>query len=107
MPDLLNNFWYFFINPKYLTVSFWERPYIRSSSCHSVYRLQFLDFQLDLIDDFRLRLVQLRIEDYMDILSSDVPAILNTLHYLCTVLVEWGTLPVRYHQYVYAFFGYS
>ncbi|KAK7603639.1 hypothetical protein V9T40_003638 [Parthenolecanium corni] len=57
------------------------------------HRLQFLDFQLELIDDFRLRLVQLRIEDYMDILSSDVPAILNTLHYLSSILVEWGTLP--------------
>lgn len=67
------------------------------------YRLQFLNFQLELMDDFRLRLVQLRIEDYMDILSSDVPAILNTLHYLSTVLVEWGALPVRYYQNIVVF----
>lgn len=55
------------------------------------FRLQFLDFQLDLIDEFRLRLVQLKRDDFIDVLTSDLPAILNTVHYVSTVLLEWGT----------------
>ncbi|XP_065221188.1 RAD50-interacting protein 1 [Planococcus citri] len=55
------------------------------------HRMQFLDLQLDLIDEFRLRLVQLKRDDYTDVLSSDLPAILNTIHYLSSVLMEWST----------------
>ena len=54
-------------------------------------RLQFLDFQLDLIDEFRLRLAQLKRDDSADALNSDLPAILNTVHYICSVLLEWGS----------------
>lgn len=54
-------------------------------------RLQFLDFQLDLIDEFRLRLAQLKRDDFADALDSDLPAILNTIHYISTVLAEWGS----------------
>ncbi|XP_015595516.1 RAD50-interacting protein 1 [Cephus cinctus] len=55
------------------------------------HRLQFLELQLELIDDWRVRLLQLLHEDYEDPLNSIMPRILNTLHYVSTVLIEWGT----------------
>lgn len=54
------------------------------------HRLQFLELQLELIDDWRVRLLQLLHENYEDPLTSLMPCILNTLHYVATVLEEWG-----------------
>ncbi|CAG2052936.1 unnamed protein product [Timema podura] len=58
------------------------------------HRLQFLELQLELLDDFRVRLLQLLHEETSDPLSSRLPAILNTIHYLASVLQEWGGLTV-------------
>ncbi|XP_011502922.1 PREDICTED: RAD50-interacting protein 1 [Ceratosolen solmsi marchali] len=58
------------------------------------HRLQFLDLQLELIDDFRVRLLQLLRENYKDPLLSLMPSILNTLYYVSIVLQNWGiTVP--------------
>ncbi|XP_076248930.1 RAD50 interactor 1 isoform X2 [Calliopsis andreniformis] len=54
------------------------------------HRLQFLELQLELIDDWRIRLLQLLHENSEDPLTSQIPSILNTLHYVATVLEEWG-----------------
>ncbi|XP_043478582.1 RAD50-interacting protein 1 [Leptopilina heterotoma] len=54
------------------------------------HRAQFLELQLELIDDWRVRLLQLLHEDYEDPLASLMPRILNSLHYVQTVLSEWG-----------------
>ncbi|XP_061942142.1 RAD50-interacting protein 1 isoform X1 [Apis cerana] len=54
------------------------------------HRLQFLELQLELIDDWRVRLLQLLHENYEDPLTSLMPCILNTLYYVATVLEEWG-----------------
>ncbi|EZA50309.1 RAD50-interacting protein [Ooceraea biroi] len=54
------------------------------------HRLQFLELQLELIDDWRVRLLQLLHENYEDPLTSLMPNILNTLHYVTAVLEEWG-----------------
>ncbi|XP_036144911.1 RAD50-interacting protein 1 isoform X3 [Monomorium pharaonis] len=55
------------------------------------HRLQFLELQLELVDDWRVRLLQLLHENYEDPLTSLMPYILNTLHYVASVLEEWGT----------------
>lgn len=57
-------------------------------------RLQFLELQLELIDDWRVRLLQLLHENYEDPLTSLMPCILNTLYYVATVLEEWGVTVV-------------
>ncbi|KAL0121655.1 hypothetical protein PUN28_006867 [Cardiocondyla obscurior] len=54
------------------------------------HRLQFLELQLELVDDWRVRLLQLLHESYEDPLTSLIPHILNTLHYVANVLEEWG-----------------
>ncbi|KZC07326.1 PREDICTED: RAD50-interacting protein 1 [Dufourea novaeangliae] len=54
------------------------------------HRLQFLELQLELIDDWRIRLLQLLHETNEDPLTSLMPCILNSLHYVATVLEEWG-----------------
>lgn len=56
--------------------------------------LQFLELQLELLDDFRVRLLQLLHEEPVDPLNSRLPAILNTISYLASVLQEWGDLTV-------------
>ncbi|XP_058796896.1 RAD50-interacting protein 1 [Phymastichus coffea] len=61
------------------------------------HRLQFLDLQLELIDDWRVRLLQLLHEDYKDPLSSLIPSILNTLYHVTTVLQDLGAT-VQYLQ---------
>lgn len=59
------------------------------------HRLQFLQLQLDLLDDFRVRLLQLLHVEPPDLLASRLPVILNAVSYVANVLTEWGTLPVR------------
>lgn len=59
-----------------------------------IHRLQFLELQLELVDDWRVRLLQLLHEAYEDPLASIMPRILNTLHYVSSVLIEWGSTVV-------------
>ncbi|XP_014206211.1 RAD50-interacting protein 1 [Copidosoma floridanum] len=54
------------------------------------HKLQFLELQLELIDDWRVRLLQLLHDDYKDPLSSLKPLILNAIYYVDTVLQDWG-----------------
>lgn len=49
------------------------------------HQLQFLNLQLDLIDDFRTRLVQLRSSN-----DVSIENILNAINYVNSVLREWG-----------------
>lgn len=51
------------------------------------HQLQFLNLQLELIEDFRCRLVQLH-NSAMDNVSTT--KILNAINYLVSVLREWG-----------------
>lgn len=50
-------------------------------------RLQFLNLQLELIDSFRRRLVQLHNSAEDDVSSTKV---LNAINYVVSVLREWG-----------------
>lgn len=53
------------------------------------FRLQFLNLQIDLIEDFRRRLVQLH-NSQDDIMRVKTTQILNTVNYVTSVLREWG-----------------
>jgi hypothetical protein len=59
------------------------------------HRLQFLDLQLELLDDFRVRLLQLVNAEHENVVESKVPIIANTIYYIENVLVDWGTMLVR------------
>ncbi|CAH0563706.1 unnamed protein product [Brassicogethes aeneus] len=56
------------------------------------HRLQFLDLQLELFDDFRVRLLQLVNAVEGDIIDSVYPMITNTLFYIENVLIDWGAM---------------
>lgn len=58
------------------------------------HKLQFLELQLFLIDDFRVRLLQKLNQENSDPLSSKFPHILNTVNYVRNVLEEWGSTTV-------------
>ena len=63
------------------------------------HRLQFLDLQLDLLDEFRIRLLQLaRQEKFLGLLAKssqpNICAILNTVAAVVNVLNDWTDLPV-------------
>jgi hypothetical protein len=55
------------------------------------HRLQFLELQLELLDEFRVRLLQL-LHETSEPLNPRLVAILNTISYLALVLQEWGGL---------------
>lgn len=59
------------------------------------HRLQFLDLQLELLDDFRIRLLQLVNAEHENIIESKIPMIANTIYYIENVLIDWGTMLVR------------
>lgn len=54
------------------------------------HRLQFLELQLELLDDFRVRLLQLGNAETGNVVESKLPMIANTLYYVENVLVDWG-----------------
>lgn len=54
------------------------------------HRLQFLELQLELLDDFRVRLLQLTNAETGNVVESKMPMIANTLYYVENVLVDWG-----------------
>lgn len=53
------------------------------------HRLKFLDMQLELLEDFRIRLVQVMKEVTHDSLGDTFCAILNGVHYITDVHREW------------------
>lgn len=66
------------------------------------HRLQFLELQLELLDDFRVRLLQVvNAETGCDIVESKVPMIANTLYYVENVLLDWGAMLVSRSLYRY------
>ena len=61
----------------------------------------FVTLQLQLLDDFRLRLHQLRKGEESNLLRSDggkFIAIINATHHIAAMLAEWRELPVKYSQ---------
>ncbi|KAK7078398.1 hypothetical protein SK128_017332 [Halocaridina rubra] len=66
------------------------------------HRLQFLELQLELLDDFRVRVLQVMKFETQDPLTSNYPAILNTVHHITATLSDWGDLPffveMQYYQ---------
>lgn len=60
-------------------------------------RMQFLHLQIELIDSFRCRLVQLHNSSEADVSSTKV---LNAIHYLVSVLREWGESVHYLHLHV-------
>lgn len=58
------------------------------------HRLQFLELQLELLDDFRIRLLQLVHAESTDVVDSKIPMIANTLYYVENVLLDWGAMLV-------------
>jgi hypothetical protein len=59
------------------------------------HRLQFLEVQLELLDEYRVRCVQVARELQAEPVTSHYPSILSTLHTLISTLEEWGDMPVR------------
>lgn len=66
------------------------------------HRLKFLDMQLELLEDFRIRLVQVMKEVTHDSLGDTFCAILNGVHYITDVLREWCNttffVELQYHN---------
>ena len=58
------------------------------------HRAEFVDLQLDLLEDFRLRIVQIKAAMTESPLDKYYIAILNAAEYISTVLREWTELPV-------------
>lgn len=65
------------------------------------HKLQFLDLQLELIDDWRVRLLQLLHEDFECPITSMIPRILNSLYYVSSVLMDWGANVVRKKKVIF------
>ncbi|KAM5236534.1 RAD50-interacting protein 1 [Ctenodactylus gundi] len=53
-------------------------------------KLQFLELQKDLVDDFRIRLTQVMKEETRASLGFRYCAILNAVNYILTVLADWA-----------------
>ncbi|XP_078690910.1 RAD50-interacting protein 1-like isoform X1 [Branchiostoma floridae x Branchiostoma belcheri] len=53
-------------------------------------KLEFLDLQLELLDDFRIRLTQVMKSEAQDPLGSTFLSILNAVNYVISVLREWS-----------------
>ena len=60
---------------------------------HAQHRLQFLDLQIQLLEDFRVRLVQLVRSETEEPLLSHFCPILCTVHHLVQVLSNWAETP--------------
>lgn len=59
----------------------------------SLCRMQFLNLQIELIDSFRRRLIQLH--NSIDDNNVTSPVALNAINYIVSVLREWGENTVR------------
>jgi len=64
------------------------------------HRLQFAELQLELLEDFRVRLLQVR-KEMLDSEPSPITpqmcSILNTVSYIDGILQQWNNLPVCAH----------
>ncbi|CAG0912671.1 unnamed protein product [Notodromas monacha] len=58
------------------------------------HRLQFAELQVELAEDFRVRLVQLARDERKDPVNSKLCPILNTISYILQVILEWSDLPL-------------
>ncbi|XP_060571734.1 RAD50-interacting protein 1-like [Ruditapes philippinarum] len=58
---------------------------------HSSQKLSFLDLQLELLEDFRVRIIQVK-DNTHNPFSDCFCSILNTAHYVTEVLREWSEL---------------
>ncbi|KAK2176865.1 hypothetical protein NP493_625g01069 [Ridgeia piscesae] len=56
------------------------------------HKLLFLDLQLELLDDYRIRLLQVKKEEGNDPLGARYGAILNSVNYVLDVLQQWREL---------------
>ncbi|XP_045468942.1 RAD50-interacting protein 1 [Harmonia axyridis] len=65
------------------------------------HRLQFLELQLELLDDFRVRLIQIAKAEEDNVIESKVPMIVNTLFYMESVLIDWGNTLHYLNLYYY------
>ena len=65
-------------------------------------RLKFVDLQLELLDDFRIRLLQIKAGEVNNPMRKNgcFTGILNTTQYISVMLAEWRELPVCYHFFV-------
>lgn len=57
-------------------------------------KLQFLGLQMELLEDFRMRLVQVMKEALTAPTGHMFCAVLNAVHYVVQVLEEWSELTV-------------
>lgn len=64
-------------------------------------QLSFLELQLELLDDFRLRLHQLSQCQIEETIEPKYCGIMNAIHYISTVLDEWNNLPFFLHLYAF------
>ncbi|KAG8175130.1 hypothetical protein JTE90_023412 [Oedothorax gibbosus] len=64
-------------------------------------QISFLDLQLELLDDFRLRLHQLAQCQMQETIQFSYCGIMNAIHYVTNVLEEWNNLPFFLHLYSY------
>ncbi|CAB3383433.1 Hypothetical predicted protein [Cloeon dipterum] len=65
------------------------------------HRLQYVELQLELIEEWRLRLVQILREERLLPLASRLPAILNSVSYVSAVLREWAEKPLLLQLQLY------
>jgi len=63
--------------------------------------LQFVELQLELIEEWRVRLVQLLREERPRPLASKLPAMLNSVSYVSAVLREWAEQPLLLQLQLY------
>nr|XP_042906773.1 RAD50-interacting protein 1-like [Parasteatoda tepidariorum] len=64
-------------------------------------QVSFLELQLELLDDFRLRLHQLSQCEMQEAIQPNFCGIMNAIHYIAMVLEEWNNLPffLQLHTY--------
>ncbi|XP_054710324.1 RAD50-interacting protein 1-like [Uloborus diversus] len=64
-------------------------------------QVSFLDLQLELLDDFRLRLHQLSQCHMQETIQPSYCGIINGLYYVTTILDEWNNVPFFLQLYAY------
>jgi len=61
------------------------------------HRLEFVELQLELLEDFRVRLLQVRkemLDSEQSVITPQMCSILNTVSYIECILQQWNNLPV-------------
>lgn len=62
-------------------------------------KVQFLGLQLELLEDFRIRLVQVMKDAAPAPTAHTHTAVLNAIHYIVQVLKEWSEMVVSMHTH--------